>query len=55
VRRGFPSRALHHHVVDAILFADVVEDADMRMVKARDGPGFGLEALAEVLALFVGP
>ena len=37
---------LHHQVVDAILVADVEQRADVRVVQARDGARFALEALA---------
>jgi hypothetical protein len=42
---------LHHHVAGAILVADVVEHADVRVVERSHGAGFALEALPEVLAL----
>ena len=36
---------LHHHEVLALLFADVVKDADVRVTQARDDAGFAEEAL----------
>ena len=35
---------LHDEVVNPVLFADVVERADVRVVQAADGPCFTLEA-----------
>ena len=40
-------QVLHHQEVDAVLVADVVKGADMRVVQAGDGAGFALEALAK--------
>src|SRR4029453_7022865 len=40
---------LEHEVVGSVLVSDVVQDADVGMVQAGDGPGFALEALAQVL------
>jgi hypothetical protein len=39
---------LQHHEVDAVLFADVVKDADIGMIQAGDGPGLAFEAGADV-------
>ena len=42
----FALEVLHHEVVEPVMGTDVMEGADMRMVQARDEPGFPLEALA---------
>jgi hypothetical protein len=39
---------LEHEVVEAVLMSDVVEPADVGVVEVGDGPGFALEALAQV-------
>ena len=39
---------LHHQEVDAVLVSDVVERADVRMLKRGDGARFALEALPEI-------
>ena len=44
-------QVLHHHVAGAILIADVVECADVRMIQRCDGAGFAFEAGAQILAL----
>jgi hypothetical protein len=38
----------HYKVVRCILLADVVEDADVRMIESRHGARFALEALADL-------
>ena len=38
---------LHHHEVHAVLAADVVERADVRMIQAGDSPRLALEAFFE--------
>ena len=38
-------QVLHHQEVDAVLVADVVQRADVRMVQRGDGLRFALEAL----------
>ena len=43
-----PLDVLHDQVQGAVLVADVVKGADVRMVQARDGLGLALEALAHV-------
>ena len=43
-----PSRYSMTRNSSAVLLADVVERADVRMVEPRDGPGLALEALAPV-------
>ena len=42
---------LHHHVTGAVLVADVVEHADVRMIQRSNGAGFAFEAGAQILAL----
>ena len=37
---------LHHQVVDAVLVADIVQDADVRVVQRRNAARFALEPLA---------
>jgi hypothetical protein len=44
----FAFEELHDEEGEAILFAKVVEDADMRMVQRPDDAGFAIEALAEL-------
>jgi hypothetical protein len=44
--KRFALEILHHQIIDAVLDADVVQRADMRMAKRRDGAGFALKALA---------
>ena len=53
VGNRFAFQQLHHEVVAAVLLADVIERADMRMIQTRDGPGFALEPLVGHAA--VGP
>jgi hypothetical protein len=43
---------LQHHEVDAVLFADVVKDADIRVIQAGDGAGLAFEAGADVAMYF---
>ena len=43
----FPFEVLHDQVINAILVADVVEDADVGMIEAGDGLRFAFEPLAE--------
>jgi hypothetical protein len=43
--KGFSLHALHHQVIDPILTPNVMQHADVRMIQARDGFGFALEAL----------
>ena len=50
-RQRLALQVLHHHVAGAILVADVVEHADVRVVQRSHGAGFALEALPEILAL----
>ena len=42
----FALEVLHHEVVEPVMRTDVMEGADVRMVQARDEPGFAVEALA---------
>ena len=42
---------LHHHVTHAILIADVMEHANIRMVQRSYGTRLALEALAKIFAL----
>ena len=48
--QGLALQVLHDQVVDPILPAEVVEDADVGMIQGGDGPGLTLEALAQVRA-----
>ena len=41
-----PFEIFHHQVIDAVLMADVVERADVRMIQAGNGAGFAIESLA---------
>ncbi len=43
----FPFEKLHHQELDAVLMADVVERADVRVAQRRDALRLALEALAE--------
>ncbi len=47
VRQSLAFDVLHHHEVDAVLAADVVERADVRMIQTGDGTGLALESLFE--------
>ena len=49
IRERLALQVLHHQEVDAVLAADVVEDADVRMAQRRDRAGLALEALASLL------
>ena len=40
---------LQHHEVDAVLFPDVEQDADVRMLQAGDGAGLAFEARAQIV------
>jgi hypothetical protein len=40
---------LQHHEVDAVLFADVEQYADIRMLQAGDGAGLAFEASAQIV------
>lgn len=42
---------LHHHVTGAILIADVVEHADVRMVQRSHRASFAFETSAQIFAL----
>ena len=50
-RQRLALHVLHHHVAGAILVADVVEHADVRMVQRSNGAGLALKSLAQILAL----
>src|SRR5215471_256628 len=39
---------LHHEILDAVLTADVVQRADVRMIEARDRFRLALEPLLEI-------
>src|SRR5687768_12456838 len=39
---------LHYQVSEPVLFANIVQSTDMRMIESRDGPGFPLEAFGEL-------
>ena len=41
---------LHHHVTGAVLAADIVEHADVRMIQRGNGAGFAFEAGAQIFA-----
>jgi hypothetical protein len=47
--QGFALQMLQHHEVDAVLLADVEEDADIRMLQAGDGAGLAFEAGAQIV------
>jgi len=40
---GFALQMFEHHEVDTVLFADVVEDADIGMLQAGDGAGLAFK------------
>ncbi len=44
IGQGLAVETLHHEKIDAVLVADVVERADVRVVQRRDRPRFALEA-----------
>jgi hypothetical protein len=44
---SFPFQKLHHQKIGAVLRADVVKLADMRMVQRRDGSRLALHALLQ--------
>ncbi len=44
--QGFPFQVLHHQEIDAVLLADIVQGANMRIVQAGDGACLALETLA---------
>src|SRR5207247_2737407 len=46
-RQRVPFEVLHYQVINAILVADVVEDADMGMIQAGDGFRFAFEPLPQ--------
>ena len=48
IGQRLPLEILHHEEIDAILLADVVEDADVRMVQRRDDTRFPIEPLTEL-------
>ena len=50
VGERLPFEVLHDQVVDAVLMADVVERADVRMVQPRDRARLAVEALAQLRA-----
>ena len=39
---------LHHQVIDAVLLADIVQGADMRMIEAGNGARLSLETLTQL-------
>ena len=51
VLEGLALEVLHDQVVHPLLGAHVVDRADVRVVKLREGPRFALEALAELWVL----
>jgi hypothetical protein len=46
--QGFAFQVLHHQEVHAVLAADIVENADVGVLQARDGPGLTLKPGAEI-------
>jgi len=46
LRQRFAFDILHHQIINSILLADVVKDADLRMIQAGDGFCFALEPFA---------
>ena len=48
IREGLSLDMLHDDEVDAVLVADIVKGAYVRMVQARNGTGFALESGADV-------
>ena len=48
---GFPIHVLHDEVVNPVLFTDVVECADVRVVQAADSFGFALEPFTQISAV----
>ena len=47
VSQGLAFQVLHDQVVDAILVADIVQRADVRVVQAGNRLGFAVETLAQ--------
>jgi hypothetical protein len=47
--QGLTLQVLHDQEVDAVLMANVVEHADVRMIQGGNGPGLALETRAELL------
>ena len=45
VRQCLPFQKFHDQVVGAILMANIVQRANIRMIERRDGTGFAVEAL----------
>jgi len=43
--KSFAFQILHDEVVDSVLVADIIERANVWMIKAGDGFGFSLKAL----------
>ena len=48
IRQRLAFEILHDEERGAILFADVVQRADVRMIELRDRAGLAIEALAEL-------
>ena len=48
IRECLAFQVLHDQEVDAGVLTNVVEGADVRVIEARDGPGFALEALLQI-------
>ena len=44
---GVPLQRLHDDEVAAVVFVDVVDRADVRMIQRGDGPRLALESFAE--------
>ena len=49
LRQGFTFDVLHHEIVGSVLMANIVENADVRMIQTGNGSRFALEALAKLL------
>ena len=47
LRQRLAFEIFHHQEINAVLLADVVERADVRMIQAGDGLRFALEPLAQ--------
>jgi hypothetical protein len=45
ISEGFAFQVLHYQIFSSILAADVVKNADIRVIQRRDGASFAIEAL----------
>ena len=48
IEKRFPFDELHHHEIDTVFTADIVERTDVRVVQARNRASFLLEPLAKL-------